>query len=120
MQDGVLSDDGAAIDSSWTTKDFTAGLAFNNKVFREVWVGAAAHAASSMTVSYAVDKSATFTDKTVPLNESSDYVNKIVQPEGDFPIGKTVKLKFGNNAADQYMRVNSYLLYVEPRGRQVP
>lgn len=120
MQPGVLSDDGSPIDAYWTTKDFTAGLGFNNKVLREVWLDAAPHATSSMTVSHAVNQSSTFTDHVISLSESNEQVNKVVMPTGDFPIGKTVKLKFSNDSTDQYMRLNNYLLYLEPQGRQLP
>lgn len=134
MQRGVYSDDGEPIDAYWISSDWTDGAQFNTKVLHEAWVDASAVAASSVTFSYAMDKSSTWVDKTVSLDASgapasSSYplvtpqnavVNKWVSLASGYAKGKYMRLKFEDNTLGDYFRVNSYLLLYETLPRAVP
>jgi hypothetical protein len=134
MQSGVYGDDGSAIDSQWVSNDYTNGSIFNNKVLHEFWVDALPVALSSVTLSYQVNKSSGFVDSTFYL-DNGQPVNANLRPTGfalygqinqwvplfsGYDEGKYVRVKFSDALLNNYWRINSYLLYLENQGRQVP
>jgi hypothetical protein len=116
MQPGVLSDDGAAINSYWISKDFTDGIVFNNKVLHEFWIDAQSTAVSTMTASYAIDKTSTYTDSSVYI-DSTLHANKRVPLNNGYDQSKYFRFKFGSNNADGYFRLNDYAGYIEDQPR---
>ena len=134
MKAGVYSDDGTAIDSQWVSADYTNGLIFNDKVLHEFWVDAAPVSLSSVTISYQVNKSSGFTDYQFYL-DNGNPINPDLAPSGfalhgqinqwvpllsGYAVGKYARIKFSDSILNNYWRINSFLLYLENKGRQVP
>lgn len=94
------SDEGAAIDSYWKSKDFSFDPTVE-KEFTTLSVFVKSVSASSMTVTYTIDGSSS-TSYTVPLYNANSTVmrNNRYLPAGR--AGNTFNVEFGNNAADQY------------------
>lgn len=94
------SDEGAAIDSYWKSKDFSFDPTVE-KEFTTLSVFGKSVASSSMTVTYTIDGSSS-TSYTVPLYNANSTVmrNNRYLPAGR--AGNTFNVEFGNNAADQY------------------
>ena len=94
------SDEGAAIDSYWKSKDFSFDPTVE-KEFTTLSVFGKSVSASSMTVTYTIDGSSS-TSYTVPLYNANSTVmrNNRYLPAGR--AGNTFNVEFGNNAADQY------------------
>ena len=134
MQPGVYSDSGTAINAQWISDDFDDGLPFNDKVLYEIWTDNMAVANSSVTVSYAVNKSTSFVDSTfylgtpnAPLPSQIPTVNpqaasiiKWTQLNAGSARGKLLRFKFSNKTAGNYFRVNSYSPLVQDQPRTVP
>lgn len=133
MQDGVYNDDGVAIDADWRSPDFTLGLIFNKKVLHEMWVDVLPVVASSMTLSYTVNKASSsvasqfYLDNGKPANPSLSFfggqygfLNKLVPLRAGYTTGKYFNFDFSDNTLNSYFRANSYLLYFEDQGRSIP
>ena len=117
MQPGVYSDDGAAIDSYWVTKDFTWSNPYENKALTEIWTDAYQVAGGSMTVSYAANKSPTWTDRTVNLDGTANYITKRIPIPAGNPIGKFFRFKFASDRLDQYFRLNNFGIFTQIKPR---
>lgn len=134
MVQGVYGDDGETIDSQWVSADYTNGLIFNDKVLHEMWVDAAPVSLSSVTLSYAVNKSSSYVDSEFYLDNGGGIdsslkpegimqygqINKWVPLDAGYTVGKYFKVKFSDLTTTGYWRLNSYLLYLENKARQVP
>jgi len=94
------SDEGAAINSYWKSKDFSFDPTVE-KEFTTLSVVGKSVASSSMTVTYTVDGSSS-TSYTIPLYNANSTImrNNRYLPAGRS--GNTLNVQFGNNAADQY------------------
>ena len=134
MVPGEYSDDGVAIDSQWVSADYTNGIIFNDKILHEFWVDALPVVASSVTLSYAVNKSSAYTDYQFYL-DNGQPVNNDIRPKGfaqhgqlnqwvplfsGFDVGKYIRVKFADAQLGTYWRINAYMLYLENKSRQPP
>jgi hypothetical protein len=134
MSPGVYSDDGAAIDSQWVSDDFTNGVIFNSKVLHEFWVDATPVKSSSVTISYQMDKNASFHDYQFTLDNGSAIdttirpvgmvqsgsLNKFIPITSGYDIGRYTRVKFSDLLNNNYWRVNGYLMFMENQGRMIP
>ena len=134
MQSGVYGDDGSTIDSQWVSADYTNGIIFNDKILHEFWVDAAPVSMSSVTLSYAVNKSSSYVDSEFYLDNGGGIdstltptgimqygqINKWVPLADGFSVGKYFRVKFSDLTLSNYWRINSYLIYLENESRQVP
>ena len=111
MVKDVYRDDTDAIDASWTSKDFTIGESYKNKELWKIWVDAAYQSGSTLDISYAVNKSTSFTTKTINLDAAADFINKEVVLNDGYALGKYLKFKLRNATIDQYFKVNGYTPY---------
>ena len=111
MQRGVTNFDGSTILSSWISKDFNLGFPFNFKTFNEgIWVEAERVVGSSATVSYSLGRTGSFTEKTLDLAVSSITINRRIQFDDSYLMGKSVRVKFGNSILDNRFKIFSYEL----------
>ena len=134
MQEGVYTDDGTAIDSEWVGADYTLNSVFNDKVLHEMWLDAEAVSLSSMTVGYTVNKASFSVDKTIYLDNGravnpsaypKDFmlygaINAHIPLQAGYATGKYHRLTFSNAINNAYFRLNSYLMYLEPKPRTTP
>lgn len=116
MQADVYRDDNAAINSFWTTKDYTGKNPFHDKIYHEAWIDAEV-ATSSVTVGVATNKSSSFSNKTLSLDVTGSYINKRVAPSTGYALGRYHKLKFTNSTIDQYFRINRFMFWSETKAR---
>ena len=135
LQPNVYSDDGAAINSSWVSADFTDGSVFNQKIYHESWADIQPVQHSSVTFSFVVDKSSAYTDApfTIDNGQPLDPLLSVVREEygslnkwlppfaGDVSGWKYMNVKWWDSGLPgNYWRVNNYELLVEPQPRMVP
>lgn len=118
MQDGVYNDDGDAIDAYWTTKEFSLGRPFQEKILHEVWLDGAFISTVTMSVGYSVNRSTTFTSKDFSTAAVPNVFNKRIPLAAGFAQGKHLALRFRNALLDQYFKVNAYLFYTELKDRK--
>ena len=114
MQPGVYNDDGVPIEAYWVTKDFTGDNAFQMAQFRYkhlngIWVQADSIAGSSVTVSYAVDKSPNYTDRTLNLNLTSNVITRHIPIAAGYAKGRFFRFKLENMDLDDYMRIHGLI-----------
>ena len=115
-QKDVYRDDTSAISSFWKSKDFIIGNPFLKKILHEMWLDAA-YSTASVKVGFAINKSQTYTDKSIDLSANTDYVNKRVPIDKGFVEGKYINFRFSNSTIDQYFRVNGYAFMTETKNR---
>ena len=116
MRPALYSDDGTAISSYWTTKDYTLGAPFNEKALQEMWVDAGYNTyTSSITIGYAANRGSTFTAKDVHLSPSSGFVSTWISLASGFDLGKYFRFKFSNSTNDHYFKLNSFSALVEKK-----
>lgn len=109
------SDNGAAINSYWKSKDFYGTDPFIDQDLVNLSVVTASVANSSMTVTYGVNNSS-FTSYTVPLfsSRSSFKVNNKNLPS-TLISADTFNVRIGNNAANQPWEVFGIQFGVRPK-----
>lgn len=110
-------DDGSEINSYWKSKDFIAEGPFVDKDFLDISLSGKGVSNSSMTVTYEINGSSS-ADVQVPMSNGSDtYVDR----NFNLPLGingKTISLKFGNNASNQPFELfGSQISYMPSRWR---
>ncbi len=133
MQPGVYQDDGQPINAQWVSEDFTDGIIFNNKILHEIWVDATPVQGSSVTASYQTDKQSGYVDyqfsvdngqglnPTLPVPvEQYGSINKWIPLDSGFAVGRYLRIKISDNQLNDYFRVNSYMMLVEPQARMIP
>lgn len=114
LRPNLYNDDGTAINAYWTTKDFTLGSPFNEKVLHEMWVDAAYNTyASSVTVGYSANRGTSFTSKDIDLHPARGYVSTFLTLDNGYDLGKFFKFKFSNSGNDQYLKINSFSALME-------
>ncbi len=125
MQDNIYDDDGATINSAWTSKDFIIGSPFNQKTFYEVWTDNKYSQGATLDIGWSMDKNPTLTKKTINLdNTGTGQVsgNNITvtrtYPDKGYELGKYVRFNFSQNSLDLPWRLNSYLFYVDVQIKQ--
>lgn len=94
------SDAGVAINSYWKSKDFFGTSPFLDKDYKRLSSVQSKVVNSTMTLTYTIDGS-TSTSYNVNLGSAT---SAFIQKNVNLPLGKTgktINLKFGNNAADQ-------------------
>ena len=112
MQKDVYSDDGEAIRASWITKDFYGeplSHQYSYKQLNNLWVEASYVSGSSVTVSYAVDKSNSFVNKTLNLSVTNGVVSRRVPIAAGYAKGKYFRFGLANVDLDKYFRIHSLL-----------
>lgn len=117
MQDNIYQDDGSAINSYWTTKDFTYDKPFQQKILHELWLDSIYQSSATLTVGYATDKSSTWTTRTTNLGSVANIANKRIPLTTGYTLGKYLKFQFSNSTIDQYIKLNGYMPLVELKDR---
>ena len=108
MQSGTLDYDGVVIKPLWVSKDFDLGIPFRWKNFPDgIWVEAERVAGSSVTVGYATNR-APFVEKTLDLAVSSTVINRRIDFTEGYLAGKSIRLKFSNDRAENRFKIFSY------------
>lgn len=133
MQPNVYEDDGHAINSFWVSADEVNHLPFNNKTYYGGLVDAQPVQASSVTFSYAVNKSTGYnstlftTDNGQPLDPAKTVIgselgdiNQWIPPVSGYDTGKYIRVQFSDNTLDNYFRINSYIIFVRDNPWTVP
>lgn len=95
----VDNDNGSAISAYWKSKDFSGVSPFVDKDYKRLSF-VASQQTSTMTVTYTVNGSSS-TSYNVNLGSST---SSFIQSNSNLPLGKvgrTINIKFGNNATDQ-------------------
>jgi hypothetical protein len=114
MRPGIFNDDGAAIRSTWITKDFSSGFSafqagtYRNKSLNDLWLEAGSVAGSSVTVSVANNGGATFTDMTVGLG-GSGILNRRIPLPAQYLNGRYFKFKMSNLDLDKYFKIHGIM-----------
>jgi len=90
----AAADDGAAINSSWVTKDFTLGYPHNFKSLNNLWIEAKFTTGTILSVGYAINKKDEFISRDINLGQSSTTINARVPVVDGFVQGKYFKFKF--------------------------
>jgi len=95
------NDNGSAINSYWKSKDFFIDSPFTEKEFNLVSFVSKSIENSTATVTYTLDASTEYSYEIETYESGSAfYQNNRNLPQSR--VGKTINVKFGNNAADQY------------------
>lgn len=95
------SDAGSAINSYWQSKDFFVDSPFTEKEFNLISFVSKSVKESTATVTYELDAQNEYSYEL----ETYDSGSAFYQNNRNLPasrVGKTISVKFGNNAADQY------------------
>lgn len=96
----VDNDNGSAINSYWQSKDFFGANPFLDKNYTRLSSVHPQVSNSTMTVTYTIDGSTATAYNVNLTNANSSFIQKNVNlPQGR--TGKTINVKFGNNASDQ-------------------
>ena len=127
LQPNIYSDDGAAINAQWIGADEVDGSVFLNKDYYGAMLDLQPVQYSSVTYSYAVQKSSGFVDQQIPLDNGmgldtslpvagSEYgsMNTWVPPMAGYTVGRYIRVKIWDDQPNDYFRLNSYLLFVKP------
>lgn len=115
MQDGVYTDDTAAIDASWVTPDYLLGDPVSQKVINEMWMDAAVSSTTLLNVSYAVDRSTVYYTRSIDLGLPSS-VNRKVPIDAGRAVGKYFRMKF-QNAQATALRINAFTIFALKKER---
>jgi len=110
----ATSDNTAAINAYWKSKDFFGDSPFTDKEFRTLSVSAGSVANSSMTVTYTTNGSSA-TAYSVYLYDANSSFKK---SNKNLPLGRNgsyFNVKFGNNVADQPFEVFGLQFTFEPK-----
>ena len=107
LQNNIYNDDGDAISSEWTTKDFTFDAPAKFKVFSDLWLEADSSTGTTLSVGYAKDRSPSFKFSSVDLWQTSHTINARVPIFDGYDLGKYFKFKFSNAQKDQNFKVHS-------------
>ncbi len=116
LQDGLYTDDGAAINSYWVTPDYLLNDPVAQKVTSEIWMDAQPSTGTLLSVGYAIDKSTSYASRTLDLGYNSDYVNRRVPIDAARAIGKYFRMKFSNSQATP-LRINSFTIFTQLKPR---
>lgn len=123
MQPNVYSDNGVAINSIWTSADETDNLPFNDKTYYGTLIDAQPVQGSSVTFSYAVNKTNTFNSQTFTTDngQALDPAKPVLgsqlgnismwQPAisgSGYNTGKYIRSQFSDSTLQNYFRINSY------------
>ena len=94
------SDNGAAINSYWKTKDFIGSNPYTEKEFQRLSVIAGASGGSSLTATYTIDTANSTSYNIALTSTTANFVrnNRALELGGT---GQFFNLNVGNNAADQ-------------------
>jgi len=109
----VDSDDGSDIEAYWKSKDYSAGLPFQDKELVNVSLAADSVENSTVTVSYQVGS--TESSYNVPLEapgEESTKYNKNI-PSGTY--GQIMNFKIGNDASDQPFEIFGFQIGIRAK-----
>lgn len=109
----VSSDNGAAINSYWKSKDYFGGDPFTTQELANISLAAKAVSNSSTTVTYTLNGSSS-TSYVMPLSSSKSFIsNNKNLPAGT--VGSTFNLQFGNNAVDQEWELFGAQIGIRPK-----
>lgn len=114
MQSGVYNDDGVAIDAYWEGPDMTWDAPNHWKNLTGVWIDAQYQSGGTLDVGYAVNRGSVFTSTSTALDSTAGYVSKRIDNLVDgYAQGRYVRLRFGNDTIDEYLRLNTATIYGE-------
>lgn len=119
LQNDVYNDDGAAIASTWISKDFMFSpngrdWAVGAKAVNEIWLDTEFSSSTYLTVGYSVNKSTTYQTALLDAGAWGESVNRLI-PFTTLPTaGKYTRIKLYNAGLDKAIKVNGYSIYGEP------
>ena len=114
------TDNGAAIESYWKTKDFIGNNPYVEKEFQRISVISGTNGGSTLNVTYTLDTNESTTYAISLTSTTANFVrNNRVLPLGD--TSQFFNLQIGNNAADQpWSFYGASIDYVEKPWRVLP
>lgn len=120
LVDGLYNDDGAAIESTWVSKDFMFApngrdWAVGQKSFNELWIDASVSSGTILTAGYSLNKSTSYTTGDLDLGAWGDHVNKMVPFTTGYGLGKYVGFKFTNAQINKFFDIVGYSVYGVPQ-----
>lgn len=100
----VDNDDSAAINAYWESKDFFGASPFLDKDYSRMSSAWKTVSNSTATLTYIIDGSSATAYNVNLGSATSSFIQKNINlPQGK--TGKTISVKYGNNAADQYFEI---------------
>lgn len=118
MQDGVYQDDGAPILAYWKSKQFTLERPYQQKILHEIWVDGVRQSTGSLGVAFAVEKSTSFTTRSVTMNDQAGVFNRRIALTAGYVLGKYLQFSFANYLVDEFFKINGYMFLTELKDRQ--
>jgi len=113
LQDGVKSYDGAAIDSWWTTKDYTLGAVNNHKVIQRMWINAEGNGVSEFDIEWQADRNGTWYSTSTALSGTSFVIREVNGLFEDYNLARQARFKFSADEADKDFRLKIFSLYFD-------
>lgn len=122
--DGVYSDDGAAINAYWISKEFDFGYPVSDKTMLRYYITAQRNTTSSLDFSYGVNRGSLTsqispTESSLSLGSVSGFFRRSVVPFSiTYSKGISHRVKFANSDVDEYFDILS--LSLVPRLETAP
>jgi hypothetical protein len=113
LEDGVKSYDGAAIDSWWTTKDYTLEAINNHKVIQRMWINAEGNGVSEFDIQWEPDRNGTWYSTSTALSGTSFVIREVNGLFEDYNLARQARFKFSADEVDKDFRMKIFSLYYD-------
>lgn len=113
LQNDVLSFDGAAINSWWTTKDYTLGAVNAHKVLNRLWINADSGGVGSLSIDWLPDRAGSWYSTSTALSGTDFVIREVEGLFETYNLARQVRFRFSANEVDRDFKLKLFSIYFE-------